>query len=101
ALWAVRGLNRAGDKDDLPLFAAPGVREGEPDARLPPMSLGEHVVEDYRRLSLSLKAHPIAFVRAGLEARGILRAQDLPPLSSGSRVTVAGLVLVRQRPGTA
>src|SRR5271170_7419724 len=55
ALWAVRGLDRVGDQDDLPLFASPSARETEPDARLPPMPLGAHVVEDYRRLSLSLK----------------------------------------------
>ena len=71
ALWAVRGLNRAGDKDDLPLFAPQRRARREPDADLPPMPLGEHVVEDYRHLSLSLKAHPVAFLRARLTARGI------------------------------
>ena len=65
------------------------------------MPLGAHVVEDYRRLSLSLKAHPVAFMRRRLEARGILRSEDLAEIASGKRVTVAGLVLVRQRPGTA
>ena len=60
ALWAVRGLNRAGDKDDLPLLRDLSFRAIEPEAHLPPMSLGEHVVEDYRHLSLSLKAHPVA-----------------------------------------
>jgi error-prone DNA polymerase len=102
ALWAVRGLDRVGDQDDLPLFAASGpTREAEPDARLPPMPLGAHVVEDYRRLSLSLKAHPTSFMRARLAARGILRSDALASVKSGERVTVAGLVLVRQRPGTA
>ncbi len=61
ALWAVRGLNRAGDKDDLPLLKDLSFRALEPEAHLPPMSLGEHVVEDYRHLSLSLKAHPVSF----------------------------------------
>jgi DNA polymerase III alpha subunit len=65
------------------------------------MPLGEQVVEDYRRLHLSLKAHPVAFLRADFERRGILRHQDLPAIPSGRRVTVGGLVLVRQRPGTA
>jgi len=65
------------------------------------MPLGAHVVEDYRRLSLSLKAHPVAFMRRRLETRGVLRCEELAGVASGRRVTVAGLVLVRQRPGTA
>jgi DNA polymerase III alpha subunit len=65
------------------------------------MPLGAHVVEDYRRLSLSLKAHPVAFMRARLTARGVLRSDALDKTKSGARLTVAGLVLVRQRPGTA
>jgi error-prone DNA polymerase len=101
ALWTVRGLDRVGDQDDLPLFASRSKHETEPDARLPPMPLGAHVVEDYRRLSLSLKAHPASFLRARLSARGILRSEALPSVRNGERVTVAGLVLVRQRPGTA
>jgi error-prone DNA polymerase len=102
ALWAVRGLDRVGDQDDLPLFALSRPdRDTEPDAKLPPMPLGAHVVEDYRRLSLSLKAHPTSFMRARLSARAILRSDALPSIKSGERVTVAGLVLVRQRPGTA
>jgi error-prone DNA polymerase len=102
ALWAARGLDRVGDQDDLPLFSmSRPQREQEPDARLPPMPLGAHVVEDYRRLSLSLKAHPVAFMRRRLEARGILRCEQLADAASNQRVTVAGLVLVRQRPGTA
>ncbi len=67
ALWAVRGLNRAGDKDDLPLLKDLSFRALEPEAHLPPMSLGEHVVEDYRHLSLSLKAHPVSFLRPHLK----------------------------------
>ncbi len=102
ALWAVRGLDRVGDQDALPLFAASRPeRDAEPDAKLPPMPLGAHVVEDYRRLSLSLKAHPTSFMRTRLAARGVLRSDALPSAKTGERVTVAGLVLVRQRPGTA
>jgi error-prone DNA polymerase len=102
ALWAVRGLDRVGDQDDLPLFSASRPsRETEPDARLPPMPLGAHVVEDYRRLSLSLKAHPASFMRTRLLARGVVRSDALGAVRNGARVTVAGLVLVRQRPGTA
>jgi error-prone DNA polymerase len=102
ALWAVRGLDRVGDQDDLPLFAASRPdRAHEPDARLPPMPLGAHVVEDYRRLSLSLKAHPVAFMRRRLEARGMISSAALDSIPTGRRITLAGLVLVRQRPGTA
>jgi error-prone DNA polymerase len=102
ALWAARGLDRVGDQDNLPLFSASRPqREHEPDAFLPPMPLGAHVVEDYRRLSLSLKAHPVAFMRARLDTRSILRCEQLAKTPSGARVAVSGLVLVRQRPGTA
>ncbi len=101
ALWIVRGLNRAGDKDDLPLLKAISFVDLEPEAKLPPMPLGQHVVEDYRHLSLSLKAHPVAFVRAQLLARAMIKAEALASHPAGQRVTVAGLVLVRQRPGSA
>jgi error-prone DNA polymerase len=101
ALWAVRALKRSGDKDDLPLFRRVDMPELEPDADLPPMLPGEEVIEDYRHLHLSLKAHPVSFLRADLNDRGILPTARLAALSSGPRVTVAGLVLVRQRPGDA
>jgi error-prone DNA polymerase len=100
ALWAIKALRRAGDKDDLPLFARVTMAAIEPDAHLPSMPPGQQVVEDYRHLSLSLKAHPVSFLRPDLEARGIMRHELLPDLPSGRRVTIAGLVLVRQRPGT-
>ena len=99
ALWAVRALQRAGDKDDLPLFARVAMPALEPDVALPPMLPGEHVIEDYRHLHLSLKAHPISFLRHELTARGIPPNGNLPNVRPGRRVTVAGLVLVRQRPG--
>ena len=65
------------------------------------MALGEHVVEDYRTLGLSLKAHPMALLREEIAARGAIRAEKLTPIPNGRRVRVSGLVLVRQRPGTA
>jgi len=99
ALWAVKALRRSGDKDDLPLFAHAAMSELEPDAGLPPMPPGQQVIEDYRHLHLSLNAHPVSFLRADLDARGIIRHELLPGIPSGQRVTVAGLVLVRQRPG--
>jgi DNA polymerase III alpha subunit len=61
---------------------------------------GRQVVEDYRHLHLSLKAHPVSFLRAGLDERGIVRNDLLPSIQPGRRVTIGGLVLVRQRPGT-
>jgi len=101
ALWAVRGLGRAGDKDDLPLFRAVKMEAREAEVALPTMPLGTHVVEDYRHLKLSLKHHPVAFVRRTLDARGVTANARLPETAPGRRLTIAGLVLVRQRPGTA
>ena len=73
----------------------------EPDAGLPPMPPGEQVIHDYRHLGLSLKAHPVSFVRPGLMARKTLTCAELARTGHGRIVEVAGLVLVRQRPGTA
>ena len=63
------------------------------------MPLGEHVVHDYRSLGLSLKEHPVAFLRERLDRSGIIPNARLPSVRDGRRVSVAGLVLVRQRPG--
>ncbi|HRE43416.1 MAG TPA: error-prone DNA polymerase, partial [Terricaulis sp.] len=101
ALWAVRGLNRVGGQEDLPLFAQAHDPTREPDFDLPGMSMGEHVVEDYRTLGLSLKTHPAALLREEMAARRAIRAEKLAHIPNGQRVRVAGLVLVRQRPGTA
>lgn len=98
ALWAVKALGAA----PLPLFAglpADGVREEAAD--LPRMGLGEHVVMDYASLSLSLKAHPVALLRDRLAAEGVAPADRLAVARDGARLAVAGLALVRQRPGTA
>ncbi|MEX6508388.1 error-prone DNA polymerase [Jiella sp. M17.18] len=105
ALWACRALDPNGAAERLPLFegAAAAARDlqAEPDAQLPPMLPGEEVINDYRFLSLSLKAHPVSFVRGLLERRRMIRTEALERLRSGTRVTVAGLVLIRQRPGSA
>jgi error-prone DNA polymerase len=101
ALWAARGLNRVGGQEDLPLFARGPDPSREPDLNLPPMLIGEHVVEDYRTLGLSLKTHPSALLRTALSERGVITADRLSSMTNGKRVRVAGLVLVRQRPGTA
>ena len=73
----------------------------EPEVQLPPMPPGEEVVNDYRFLELSLRAHPVSFLRADLARRGIIRNEELRPAPSGTRVTVSGLVTIRQRPGSA
>jgi error-prone DNA polymerase len=102
ALWAARGLNRVGGQEDLPLFMAPASERGkEPDFELPGMALGEHVVEDYRTLGLSLKTHPCALLRVHLEQGRAIKAETLSDIRNGARTRVSGLVLVRQRPGTA
>jgi error-prone DNA polymerase len=97
ALWAVKGLG----EPPLPLFAAANPAREVPEAALPAMRLGEHVAEDYAALSLSLKRHPLAFMREQLAREGNVRAIDLATLPVGRRISIAGLVLVRQRPGTA
>ncbi len=73
----------------------------EAEVRLPPMPIGEEVVNDYRFLRLSLRAHPAQFLRADLNARGILRNEALRTIASGARVRISGLVTCRQRPGSA
>ena len=65
------------------------------------MTKGRQVVEDYRSVGLSLRDHPVSFLRATLEQRRIARCADLARRRDGSRLTVAGIVLVRQRPGSA
>jgi error-prone DNA polymerase len=107
AAWAVKGLGAA----PLPLFAglaetapgapASGETGAEPPVALPEMPIGEHVVHDYASLSLSLKRHPVALLRGRMAAAGFAPAARLAALPHGRRVSVAGLVLVRQRPGTA
>lgn len=100
ALWAVRAL---GDRStaNLPLLDQPGLvlTDNEPETRLPVMPLGEHVLHDYRSLGMSLKAHPISFLRRRLGRSGVTPNIRLAALDNGRKVSVAGLVLVRQRPG--
>jgi error-prone DNA polymerase len=101
ALWNARSLIAA---PDLPLFRAAAVREEGAEraaVRLPAMPLSEEVVADYQTTRLSLKAHPLAFLRADLAARGFARASDLRARKFRSMVQVAGVVLIRQRPGSA
>jgi error-prone DNA polymerase len=99
ALWAVQGL----PLEPLPLFAAMGEEEQgeEPDVALPEMKIGQHVMEDYRTLHLSLKRHPMALLRGRMAQGGYVPSMRLATIDNDKRVKVAGLVLVRQRPGTA
>ncbi|MEP3051249.1 MAG: error-prone DNA polymerase [Erythrobacter sp.] len=101
ALWDARSLIAA---SDLPLFKAATERdEGAEHAptQLPQMPLSEEVVADYQTTRLSLKAHPMAFLRPSLAERGFVRASQLRDRKMRSMVQVAGVVLIRQRPGSA
>jgi len=75
--------------------------EDEKKVSLPEMILSEHVVHDYASTSLSLKAHPVSFIREKLKLLHITSAAELSHLHDGDLIKVSGLVLVRQRPGTA
>jgi error-prone DNA polymerase len=76
-------------------------RSREPDVALPPMPLGEEVINDYRFLRLSLRAHPAQFLRRDLDGRGVLRNETLRDAAQNTRVRISGLVTCRQRPGSA
>jgi error-prone DNA polymerase len=65
------------------------------------MPLGEHVVEDYASLGLTLTRHPLAFLRRELAGEGLVTAADLARLPVDRRLAIAGIVLIRQRPGSA
>jgi error-prone DNA polymerase len=119
ALWVVKGLradaapslsHRSRDgrvreptlETSFPLFAPlAGEMPAEPRVALPAMGLGEHVVQDYRALGLSLKRHPLELLRDDLAERGVRPNACLAMTPAGKRVRVAGLVLVRQQPGSA
>ena len=95
ALWAIRALEDA----PLPLFAAAPITDAP--VTLPAMPEGGQVVQDYRSTGLSLRRHPVAFLRAEMAARGMLPNGGLARLRNGRRATIGGLVLVRQKPGSA
>ena len=95
-LWLVRGLR---DEADLPLLAGlPVVAKVAP---LPVMELSEPVAADYQTTGLSLKSHPLRFLRAGLGAEGVVTCAAAGTARDGAKLRVAGVVLIRQRPGTA
>ena len=120
-LWTVAGL----EANELPLFrpgdatertgnihnAKPFIRNeagglrsrfrNDDGIELPPLKQEEVVAEDYAVFGLSLRNHPMAFMREELSAKGMITAADLKKLANGKFVKIAGLVLFRQRPGTA
>jgi error-prone DNA polymerase len=115
ALWALKALGEpplplfvAADEASVPPSILPpdagGLRqdsEARAMALLPEMPLGEHVVEDYASLSLTLKRHPLAFLRTDLAREGLATAAELAHLPVDRRLSIAGIVLIRQRPGSA
>jgi error-prone DNA polymerase len=104
ALWAIKALRDA----PLPLFAAADAREHEIraeaielDVALRPMTEGAEVVQDYRHSGLSLRAHPVAFLREDLTRRRVVSCAEAMEARDGRSLTTAGIVLVRQMPGSA
>ena len=104
ALWAIRGLR----DEPLPLFSAAAEREAavvpelaEPAVALRPMAAGGEVVEDYGRVGLTLRAHPVSFLRESLTRRRFLTCAEATRLKDRQKVETAGIVLVRQQPGSA
>jgi error-prone DNA polymerase len=104
ALWTIRGLS----DEVMPLFAAADERDrmirsesNEPAVELTPMTEGREVVEDYRSKGLTLRQHPLAFLRGELRERRIHSCATLRRVRDGQWLTIAGMVLVRQKPGSA
>ncbi|TAV74737.1 error-prone DNA polymerase [Rhizobium leguminosarum] len=104
ALWAIKALR----DEPLPLFAAAADRESrtiaeqqEPDVFLRQMTEGNNVVEDYGHVGLTLRDHPLSFLRRDLAKRSIVTCEEAMNARDGRWLMTAGLVLVRQKPGSA
>ncbi|SCX09950.1 MULTISPECIES: error-prone DNA polymerase [Agrobacterium] len=104
ALWAIKALR----DEPLPLFAAAATSQNsviaelsEPEVALRPMTAGGEVVQDYGHVGLTLREHPMAFLRDDLSKRRIATCAQAVGAKDGSWLEIAGLVLVRQRPGSA
>jgi error-prone DNA polymerase len=104
ALWAIKALR----DEPLPLFAAASARENdsvpeiiEPPVSLRPMTGGREVVEDYGHVGFSLRNHPVTFLRDDLRRRRIVSCSEAMQARDGRWLEAAGIVLVRQRPGSA
>jgi error-prone DNA polymerase len=98
ALWEVPALN---DKPIGLFTGQPSESTKETQISLPFMTQAEHVVQDYAATGLSVKAHPVSFLRQQLNMLQVTPTAELPNLKNGDKIKVAGLVTVRQRPGTA
>lgn len=98
ALWEISALH---DRPVSLFKGQPNASAKEIQVELPLMSKSEHVVQDYASMSLSLKAHPLSFVREQLQLLKVLSTAEANTTADGKTIKVAGLVLVRQRPGTA
>jgi error-prone DNA polymerase len=96
-LWAAK---KVASLKPLPLFAAAGERRADPQVALPRLLPSENVIDDYRSTRLSLRGHPLQFLRPIYARQGAISCAALARMRHGSRVTVAGVVLIRQRPGS-
>jgi error-prone DNA polymerase len=102
ALWqAERAVRPAGELFEEAVLAPAPSSTPAPDCPLPPMTAGERLMADYEGTGLTIGPHPMALRRAGLALAGVRRAADLAGVRHGRRVRVAGMVITRQRPGTA
>jgi error-prone DNA polymerase len=105
ALWAVARYFETGTPSvltqELPIFTDAPAIPAEPPVSLPAMPLGEHVLTDYATVRMSLKAHPMALLRHAFADLGYVQTKDLAALPVNRAVKVAGIVLIRQRPGSA
>ena len=106
ALWAIKALQ----DEPLPLFAAAAASQlnsqtmselNEPNVALRPMTAGGEVVEDYVHLGLTLRAHPLSFLRKDLHGRKIVTCAEAMQAKDNKWLETAGIVLVRQKPGSA
>jgi len=97
ALWEAKGLKSG----EMPLFTQISEYGYEAETALPQMQWSEEVVHDYKSLRLSLKGHPVQFFRDEFADKGLVASRDIRNMANGSFVGVAGLVILRQRPGTA
>ncbi|MGL4964057.1 MAG: OB-fold nucleic acid binding domain-containing protein, partial [Inquilinus sp.] len=108
ALWTIRGLGdvplplfEAADRSRRPGDNRPSVElASEAEVLLPGMTLGEEVIQDYQSLRLSLKAHPMSLLRRHVAGDGIVTTAEMRAAKDGTWIATAGLVLIRQRPGT-
>src|SRR5690606_15423603 len=98
ALWEISAL---ADRPVALFQGQPSVITEEGQIQLPLMTAGEHVIHDYASTSLSIKAHPVSFLREKLELLRVAPTEKLSTMENGMQVKVCGMITVRQRPGTA